>query len=138
MMDKKKIEQAIRLLLEGIGEDPEREGLLETPERIARMYEEICGGMYESAEEHLQKTFTAENTEMVVEKDITFHSMCEHHMMPFYGKVHIAYIPDGKVAGLSKLARTVEVYARRLQLQEKMTVEIADALIVSMKLVDWR
>ena len=128
-MDKKKIEQAIRLLLEGIGEDPEREGLLETPERIARMYEEICGGMYESAEEHLQKTFTAENTEMVVEKDITFHSMCEHHMMPFYGKVHIAYIPDGKVAGLSKLARTVEVYARRLQLQEKMTVEIADALM---------
>lgn len=129
MMDKQKIEQGIRLLLEGIGEDPEREGLLETPDRIARMYEEICGGMYESAEEHLKKTFTAENTEMVVEKDITFYSMCEHHMMPFYGKVHIAYIPDGKVVGLSKLARTVEVYAKRLQLQEKMTVEIADALM---------
>lgn len=128
-MDKQKIEQGIRLLLEGIGEDPEREGLLETPDRIARMYEEICGGMYESAEEHLKKTFTAENTEMVVEKDITFYSMCEHHMMPFYGKVHIAYIPDGKVVGLSKLARTVEVYAKRLQLQEKMTVEIADALM---------
>ena len=117
------------MILEGIGEDPEREGLIETPDRIARMYEEICGGMYESAEEHLQRTFTAENTEMVVEKDITFYSMCEHHMMPFYGKVHIAYIPDGKVVGLSKLARTVEVYARRLQLQEKMTVEIADALM---------
>ena len=129
MMDKQKIEQGIRLLLEGIGEDPEREGLLETPDGIARMYEEICGGMYESAEEHLKKTFTAENTEMVVEKDITFYSMCEHHMMPFYGKVHIAYIPDGKVVGLSKLARTVEVYAKRLQLQEKMTVEIADALM---------
>ena len=129
MMDKQKIKQGIRLLLEGIGEDPEREGLVETPDRIARMYEEICGGMYESAEEHLKKTFTAENTEMVVEKDITFYSMCEHHMMPFYGKVHIAYIPDGKVVGLSKLARTVEVYARRLQLQEKMTVEIADALM---------
>lgn len=129
MMDKQKIEQGIRLLLEGIGEDPEREGLLETPDRIARMYEEICGGMYESAEEHLKKTFTAENTEMVVEKDITFYSMCEHHMMPFYGKVHIAYIPDGKVVGLSKLARTVEVYAKRLQLQEKMTVEIANALM---------
>lgn len=128
-MDKQKIEQGIRLLLEGIGEDPEREGLLETPDRIARMYEEICGGMYESAEEHLKKTFTAENTEMVVEKDITFYSMCEHHMMPFYGKVHIAYIPDGKVVGLSKLARTVEVYAKRLQLQEKMTVEIANALM---------
>ena len=129
MMDKQKIKQGIRLLLEGIGEDPEREGLVETPDRIARMDEEICGGMYESAEEHLKKTFTAENTEMVVEKDITFYSMCEHHMMPFYGKVHIAYIPDGKVVGLSKLARTVEVYARRLQLQEKMTVEIADALM---------
>lgn len=128
-MDKQKIKQGVRLLLEGIGEDPEREGLIETPDRIARMYEEICGGMYESVNEHLKRTFTAENTEMVVEKDITFYSMCEHHMMPFYGKVHIAYIPDGKVVGLSKLARTVEVYARRLQLQEKMTVEIADALM---------
>ena len=129
MVDRKKVEQAVRLLLEGIGEDPNREGLLETPERIARMYEEICGGMDESAEVHLRKTFTAENTEMVVEKDITFYSMCEHHMMPFYGKAHIAYIPDGKVVGLSKLARTVEVYAKRLQIQEKMTVEIADALM---------
>lgn len=128
-MDQKKIEEAIRLLLEGIGEDPEREGLIDTPKRIAKMYQEICGGMYESAEEHLKKTFTAENTEMVVEKDITFYSMCEHHMLPFYGKVHIAYVPDGKVVGLSKLARTVEVYARRLQLQEQMTVQIADALM---------
>lgn len=129
MVDREKVEQAVRLLLEGIGENPNREGLLETPERIARMYEEICGGMEESAETHLQKTFTAENTEMVVEKDITFYSMCEHHMMPFYGKAHIAYIPDGKVVGLSKLARTVEVYAKRLQIQEKMTVEIAEALM---------
>lgn len=129
MIDREKVEQAVRLLLEGIGEDPNREGLLETPERIARMYEEICGGMDESPETHLKKTFTAENTEMVVEKDITFYSMCEHHMMPFYGKAHIAYIPDGKVVGLSKLARTVEVYAKRLQIQEKMTVEIADSLM---------
>ncbi len=129
MVDREKVERAVRLLLEGIGEEPNREGLLETPERIARMYEEICGGMDESAEIHLQKTFTAENTEMVVEKDITFYSMCEHHMMPFYGKAHIAYIPDGKVVGLSKLARTVEVYAKRLQIQEKMTVQIADALM---------
>ena len=112
MVDHKKVEQAIRLLLEGIGEDPDREGLAETPDRIARMYEEICGGMNEDAAEHLKKTFTAENNEMVVEKDITFYSMCEHHMLPFYGKVHIAYIPDGKVVGLSKLARTVEVFAR--------------------------
>ena len=129
MMDQKKIEEAIRLLLEGIGEDPEREGLVDTPKRIAKMYQEICGGMYESAEEHLKKTFTAENAEMVVEKDIQFYSMCEHHMLPFYGKVHIAYVPDGKVVGLSKLARTVEVYARRLQLQEQMTVQIAEALM---------
>lgn len=128
MVDKAKVEQAVRLLLEGIGEDVSREGLLETPERIARMYEEICGGMNEDAGEHLKKTFTVDNNEMVVEKDITFYSMCEHHMLPFYGKVHVAYIPDGKVAGLSKLARTVEVYARRLQLQEQMTAQIADAL----------
>ena len=129
MVDHKKVEQAIRLLLEGIGEDPDREGLAETPDRIARMYEEICGGMNEDAEEHLKKTFTAENNEMVVEKDITFYSMCEHHMLPFYGKVHIAYMPDGMVVGLSKRARTVEVFARRLQLQEQMTAQIADALM---------
>lgn len=128
MVDKAKVEQAVRLLLEGIGEDVSREGLVETPERIARMYEEICGGMDEDPGEHLKKTFTVDNNEMVVEKDITFYSMCEHHMLPFYGKVHVAYIPDGKVAGLSKLARTVEVYARRLQLQEQMTAQIADAL----------
>ena len=133
MVDHKKVEQAIRLLLEGIGEDPDREGLAETPDRIARMYEEICGGMNEDAEEHLKKTFTAENNEMVVEKDITFYSMCEHHMLPFYGKVHIAYIPDGKVVGLSKLARTVEVFARRLQLQEQLTGQIADALMEYMQ-----
>ena len=129
MADQGKIRQAVRLLLEGIGEDPQREGLLETPDRIARMYEELCAGMKEDASEHLQKTFHVENNEMVVEKDITFYSLCEHHLLPFYGKVHIAYIPDGKVAGLSKLARTVEVFARRLQLQERFTVEIADALM---------
>ena len=133
MVDHKKVEQAIRLLLEGIGEDPDREGLAETPDRIARMYEEICGGMNEDAEEHLKKTFTAENNEMVVEKDITFYSTCEHHLLPFYGKVHIGYIPDGKVVGLSKLARTVEVFARRLQLQEQLTGQIADALMEHMQ-----
>ena len=128
MVDHKKVEQAIRLLLEGIGEDPDREGLAETPDRIARMYEEICGGMNEDAAEHLKKTFTAENNEMVVEKDITFYSTCEHHLLPFYGKAHVAYIPNEKVAGLSKLARTVEVFARRPQIQENMTAQIADAL----------
>ena len=133
MVDHKKVEQAIRLLLEGIGEDPDREGLAETPDRIARMYEEICGGMNEDAAEHLKKTFTEENNEMVVEKDITFYSTCEHHLLPFYGKVHIVYIPDGHVVGLSKLARTVEVFARRLQLQEQLTGQMADALMEHMQ-----
>lgn len=127
-MDKNKIEAAVRMLLEGIGEDVEREGLLETPARIARMCEEIYGGLNQDAGVHLKKQFQVENNEMVVEKDITFYSTCEHHLLPFYGKAHVAYIPDGRVAGLSKLARTVDVYARRPQIQEKMTAQIADAL----------
>ena len=129
MVDKEKIRKAVRLLLEGIGEDVNREGLKDTPDRVARMYEEIFGGMEEDPGEHLLRTFTADNSEMVVEKDITFYSTCEHHLMPFYGKAHIAYIPDGKVVGLSKLARTVEVFARRPQIQEQMTVQIADAVM---------
>lgn len=132
MIDRNKVEQAVRMLLEGIGEDPDREGLIETPQRIARMYEEIYGGMEEDASEHLKRTFHVENNEMVVEKDITFYSTCEHHLLPFYGKAHIAYIPDGKVVGLSKLARTVEVYAKRLQLQEQLTAQVADALMASL------
>lgn len=133
MVNKEKIEEAVRLLLEGIGEDCNREGLKETPERVARMYEEIFAGMEQEAGEHLAKTFLAENNEMVLEKDISFYSTCEHHLMPFYGKVHIAYIPDGRVVGISKLARTVEVYARRLQIQEKMTAQIADAIMENLK-----
>lgn len=128
-MDHEKIKEAVRLLLEGIGEDVNREGLKDTPDRIARMYEEICQGMNEDAKEHLSKVFTVDHDEMVLEKDIVFYSMCEHHLMPFYGKVHVAYIPDGKVVGLSKLARTVEVYAKRLQIQEQMTGQIADAIM---------
>ena len=128
MVDKAKIEQAVRLLLEGIGEDITREGLIDTPDRIARMCEEIYGGLGHEADQHLLKQFPVENNEIVLEKDITFYSMCEHHLMPFYGKAHLAYIPDGKVTGLSKLARTVEVYARRPQIQERLTVQIADAL----------
>lgn len=116
-------------MLEGIGEDPGREGLRETPDRIARMYEEIFSGMEADGKEELSKVFSVDNSEMVVEKDITFYSMCEHHMLPFYGKAHVAYIPDGRVVGLSKLARTVEVYARRLQIQERMTGEVADAVM---------
>lgn len=128
MVDKQKVEQAIRLLLEGIGEDITREGLIDTPDRIARMCEEIYGGLDQEADPYLLKQFPVENNEIVLEKDITFYSMCEHHLMPFYGKAHLAYIPDGKVTGLSKLARTVEVYARRPQIQERLTVQIADAL----------
>ncbi|MCR5755229.1 MAG: GTP cyclohydrolase I FolE [Acetatifactor sp.] len=129
MVDHEKVKEAVRMLLEGIGEDISREGLRDTPDRIARMYEEICSGMDEDAGEHLSKVFTSSQNEMVLEKDIVFYSMCEHHMMPFYGKAHVAYIPDGKVVGLSKLARTVEVYAKRLQIQEQMTGQIADAIM---------
>ena len=128
-MDHAKIKAAVRLLLEGIGEDPGREGLRETPDRIARMYEEIYGGMAEDAGEHLKKTFPVSGSEMVLEKDIVFYSTCEHHLMPFYGKAHVAYIPNGKVVGISKLARTVEVFARRPQIQEQLTAQIADALM---------
>jgi GTP cyclohydrolase IA len=129
MIDQNKIKEAVRLIIEAIGEEPEREGLLETPDRIARMYSEVFSGLEESAEEHLSRTFTVDHDDIVLEKDINFYSMCEHHFLPFYGKVHVAYIPNGKVAGLSKLARTVEVFAKRPQLQERMTVQIAEALV---------
>lgn len=129
MVNQKKVEEAIALLLEGIGEDKNREGLLDTPARIARMYSEIFSGMDEDAREHLSRTFHVDSNELVLEKDIVFYSMCEHHFMPFYGKAHIAYIPNGKVVGLSKLARTVEVFAKRPQLQEQMSAQIADAIM---------
>lgn len=133
MIDKEKIKEGVRLILEGIGEDADREGLIETPDRIARMYEEIFEGMGKDASEHLKKTFSVEKNEIVLEKDITFYSTCEHHFMPFYGKAHVAYIPNGKVVGLSKLARTVEIYAKRPQLQEQLTAQIADALMEFLK-----
>ena len=129
-MDDKKIEQGVTLILEGIGEDIHREGLLDTPGRISAMCHEIFAGLEQKADEHLCRTFQAEDTGMVLEKDITFYSVCEHHLLPFYGKAHIAYIPDGKVVGLSKLARTVEVYARRPQIQEQLTAQIADAVMI--------
>ena len=128
MMDYEKIKAGVQLMLEGIGEDVTREGLLETPDRIARMCAEIYGGLYEDASVHLKKQFTVERNDIVVEKDITFYPVCEHHLLPFYGKAHIGYMPNGKVVGLSKLARTVDVYARRPQIQERLTVQIADAL----------
>ena len=132
-MDQEKIKKDVRLLLEGIGEDINREGLKDTPDRIARMYEEIFEGYEKEPSEVLSKVFSVNSREMVLEKDITFYSMCEHHMMPFYGKAHIAYIPKDRVVGISKLARTVEVYARRLQIQERMTGQIADAIMENLE-----
>lgn len=128
MFDHEKIKEGVRLILEGVGEDVEREGLLETPDRVARMYEEIFAGMYQDAAEPLSKRFHVAGNEMVLEKDIVFYSTCEHHLMPFFGKAHVAYIPKGEVAGLSKIARTVEVFAKRPQLQEQLTAQIADAI----------
>lgn len=133
MVNKEKIRQAVALLLEGIGEDSAREGLRETPDRIARMYEEIFEGMEQTPEELLGKTFETAGSGIVLEKDIVFYSMCEHHLLPFYGKAHVAYLPDGKVVGLSKLARTVEIYARRPQIQEQLTAQVADALMKYLK-----
>ena len=132
-MDKEKIKEGVKLMLEGVGEDINRKGLLETPDRIARMCEEIFGGLQEEAAVHLQKQISATNNNIVLERDITFYSVCEHHLLPFYGKAHVAYIPDKRVAGLSKLARTVEVFARRPQIQENMTAEIADAVWENLK-----
>lgn len=128
-MDKDKIKEGVKLILEGIGEDVTREGLVDTPDRVARMYEEIMEGLNMDPAEQLSRTFSAKSTDMVIEKDITFYSLCEHHLLPFYGKAHIAYIPTDRVVGISKLARTVEIYARRPQLQERITVQIADALM---------
>ena len=132
MVDQDKAREAVRMLLEAIGEDPSREGLVETPDRVARMYAELCDGMDRSASEHLSKTFAVSGDDLVIEHDITFYSLCEHHMLPFYGKAAIGYIPNGRVAGLSKLARTVEVFARRLQLQEQLTAQVADALMAEL------
>ena len=130
-IDAAKIEQAIRLLLEGIGEDPDREGLLETPQRVARMYEEICSGMKEDAAELFECSFDEGHREMVLVKDIPFYSLCEHHMVPFFGMAHIAYLPgkSGRICGLSKIARLVDIFAKRLQVQERMTAQIANTLV---------
>ena len=128
-MDKEKIMEGVKLILEGVGEDVTREGLIETPDRIARMYMEIFEGLGKDASEILSKTFSVEDNDLVIEKDINFFSMCEHHLVPFFGKAHVAYIPKGKVVGLSKLARTVDLYANKPQLQERLTTEIADALM---------
>ena len=133
MIDQEKVKEAVSLFLEAIGEDPSRPGLVETPDRIARMCGELFGGLTQTAAEPLSKRFPVDENNMVMEKDITFYSVCEHHLLPFYGKVHIAYVPDGAVVGLSKLARTVEVFARRPQIQEQLTSQIANAIMSELR-----
>jgi len=135
VFDKAKIEAAVTSIIKAIGEDPEREGLVDTPKRIAEMYAELFMGLGKNPEEELTVGFEVGHREMVIVKDIPFYSMCEHHLLPFYGVVHIGYLPnvDGRVVGLSKLARVVEVVASRPQLQERMTTEIADAIMDGLK-----
>lgn len=129
-IDLEKIEQAVHLILEAIGEDPNREGLRDTPKRVAKMYNEVFGGLREDPSEHLNVQFSEEHEEMVIVRDIPVYSMCEHHLVPFYGKAHVAYIPrKGKITGLSKFARVIEGYARRPQLQERLTSQVADAIM---------
>lgn len=128
-IDKPKIQQAVRMILEAIGENPEREGVLNTPSRVANMYEEIFSGMDSEPQELLEVCFSEYHDELVLVKDIPIYSMCEHHLLPFYGRAHVAYIPKGgKIVGISKLARVAEAYARRPQLQERLTSQIADCI----------
>ncbi len=127
-VDQPRIERAVREILLAIGEDPDREGLRETPARVGRMYAELFAGLHEDPTRHLQKFFTETCDEVVLVRDISFNSMCEHHMLPFMGKAHIGYLPGDRVIGLSKLARVVESVARRPQVQERMTEQIADLL----------
>jgi GTP cyclohydrolase I len=130
-IDTAKIERAVRDILEAIGEDPDRDGLVRTPARIAHMYEEIFAGLQEDPSHHLTVTFEAEHDEMVMVRDIPIHSMCEHHLVPFAGRAHVAYIPgnDGRITGLSKIARLVDGFAKRPQVQERLTTQVADALV---------
>nr|WP_069364843.1 GTP cyclohydrolase I FolE [Salisediminibacterium beveridgei] len=129
-VDHEKIQQAVTMILEAVGEDPEREGLLDTPKRVARMYEEIFEGLHQDPKEHFKTVFGEDHEELVLVKDITFHSVCEHHLVPFFGKVHIGYIPKGgQVTGLSKMARAVESITRKPQLQERITSTLADSIV---------
>jgi len=128
-IDKQKIEQAVKQILQAIGEDPHREGLIATPQRVANMYAELCSGIHEDASKHLKTFFTERYDEIVVLRDIPFHSICEHHLMPFIGRAHIAYLPSGRVVGVSKLARVVETLSNQLQVQERLTTQIADMLM---------
>ena len=129
-VNRPQIEEGVRMILEAIGEDPNREGLLDTPQRVAKMYEEVFSGLEKSPEEYFDTIFSEQHEELVLVKDITFFSMCEHHLVPFFGKAHVAYIPrNGRVAGLSKLARAVDTVAKRPQLQERITTTVADVMM---------
>lgn len=129
-VDREKIEQAVRMILEAVGEDPNREGLLNTPKRVAKMYTEAFEGLFVNEEQYFETVFSEQHEEMVLVKDIPFYSMCEHHLVPFFGKAHVAYIPKGgRVVGLSKLARAVETVSRRPQLQERITSTVANAIV---------
>jgi len=132
-VDHERIRKAVREILVAVGENPDREGLLETPDRVARMYAEIFSGLHTDPAVHLQTMFTQKHDEMVLVKDIEFSSCCEHHLLPFIGKAHIAYLPNGKIVGLSKLARVVDAVARRPQVQERMTEHIADLIMAHLK-----
>nr|WP_246523600.1 GTP cyclohydrolase I FolE [Gemmata palustris] len=132
-IDHDRLRRAVREILVAVGEDPDREGLLETPDRVARMYAEIFAGLRTDPAIYLQKTFTQKHDEMVLVKDIEFSSCCEHHLLPFLGKAHIAYLPNGQIVGLSKLARVVDAVAKRPQVQERMTEEIADLIVTHLK-----
>jgi GTP cyclohydrolase I len=129
-VDVERVKAAVREILEAIGEDPDRDGLLDTPARVARMYQETCAGLHEDPLRHLKVTFDADHDEMIMVRDIPIYSMCEHHLVPFFGKAHVAYIPneDGRITGLSKLARLADGFARRPQVQERLTTQIADAM----------
>lgn len=132
-MDLPRIEAAVREILEAVGEDPDRSGLRDTPNRVARMYAEVFKGMAQDPADVLDVTFPEDHREMVILRDIPFASFCEHHLMPFSGMAHVGYIPNGRIIGLSKLARLVEIFARRPQVQERMTSEIADSLMEALE-----
>lgn len=132
-IDIEKIRKAVREILLAVGEDIEREGLKKTPERVAKMYAELLAGMHEDPKEHLRSVFTESYDEIVLLRDIPFYSICEHHLMPFIGSAHVAYLPSGKVLGVSKLARIIDCFARRLQAQERLTGQIADFIMNSLK-----
>ena len=129
-IDEPRIAKAVREILEAIGEDPNRDGLIETPQRVARLYSEICSGLTEDPKEHIDKSFAVDHDEIIIVRDVPFYSICEHHLLPFFGKAHLGYLPQpgSKITGLSKLARLVDGYSRRPQVQERLTMQVASAI----------